>query len=557
MARLTYASRARRRLSSWVARPRYASGSSALKHEVLELPLELPDAQPLGQRRVDLGGLARDALLLLDGQGTQGAHVVQPVGELDEHHADVFGHGQEHLADVLRLLLLVGSGAELGQLGDAVDEAARPPPRNAPRRRAMEYSVSSGTSWSRAAWTASGSRPSSDRIWATASGCVMYGSPDARRCGPCASTREPVRLADLGQVGIRESLAQVRLDALLGGVERAQRREGRGDPRDRVLPARSVRPGGPYVDGHAEPSVPSRLRGSLTDPLTPLPVATAGPTWSRRVAGGTAVERVRRRGTPALAPAAAASPSPAATSPSPRPAGGASPCPASSVSPAPSACRRPRPARGPSTSPRSPSTRRCPSMTLRPRRLQKVLDTARARIPTPGISVAIRLADGRTWLGVSGDRQLSPARPVDEDTVFSIASITKTFVTAVVMQLVAEGRIGLDDPLSRYLPDYPRATQHHHPPAAGAHQRRRQLLRVTGLQPRGLLRPDAALEGAATSWRSWASRTASPGRCFHYSNTNFVLLGKVVEQVTGQHIARTIRRAAAGPTGPRRHRLPA
>ena len=51
----------------------------------------------------------------------------------------------------------------------------------------MEYSVSSGTSWSSAAWTASGSSPSSERIWATASGWVMYGSPEARRCGPCAS----------------------------------------------------------------------------------------------------------------------------------------------------------------------------------------------------------------------------------------------------------------------------------------------------------------------------------------------------------------------------------
>ena len=81
-----------------------------LEAEVLELPLELPDAQPLGERGVDLGGLAGDALLLLDRQGAQGAHVVEPVGELDEHHADVLRHGQEHLADVLRLLLLVATG---------------------------------------------------------------------------------------------------------------------------------------------------------------------------------------------------------------------------------------------------------------------------------------------------------------------------------------------------------------------------------------------------------------------------------------------------------------
>ena len=56
------------------------------------------------------------------GQRAQRAHVVEPVGELDEDDADVLRHGQEHLADVLGLLLLVATGAELGQLGDAVDE---------------------------------------------------------------------------------------------------------------------------------------------------------------------------------------------------------------------------------------------------------------------------------------------------------------------------------------------------------------------------------------------------------------------------------------------------
>ena len=74
------------------------------------------------ERRVDLHRLAGDALLLLARQRVQGAHVVQPVGELDEDDADVLGHRQEHLADVLGLLLLVGMGAELRQLRDAVDE---------------------------------------------------------------------------------------------------------------------------------------------------------------------------------------------------------------------------------------------------------------------------------------------------------------------------------------------------------------------------------------------------------------------------------------------------
>jgi len=101
-----------------------------LEGEVLQLPLHLPDTQTLGQRGVDLLRLASDADLLLVRQRAQRAHVVEPVRQLDEDHPDVLGHGQEHLADVLGLLLLVRQRAELGQLGHAVDETrdVRPEP---------------------------------------------------------------------------------------------------------------------------------------------------------------------------------------------------------------------------------------------------------------------------------------------------------------------------------------------------------------------------------------------------------------------------------------------
>jgi hypothetical protein len=60
--------------------------------------------------------------LLLRGQAVQRAHVVEPVGELDQDDPDVLGHREQHLADVLGLLLLVAVGAEARQLGDTVDE---------------------------------------------------------------------------------------------------------------------------------------------------------------------------------------------------------------------------------------------------------------------------------------------------------------------------------------------------------------------------------------------------------------------------------------------------
>ncbi len=94
-----------------------------LERQILELPLPLPDPQPMRQRRVDLHRLACDANLLVGRQGAERAHVVEPVGELDDDHPHVLGHGQEHLSDVLRLLLLHGAGrSELAELGDPVDQ---------------------------------------------------------------------------------------------------------------------------------------------------------------------------------------------------------------------------------------------------------------------------------------------------------------------------------------------------------------------------------------------------------------------------------------------------
>ena len=70
-------------------------------------------------RCIDLQRLFGDLLLAFRGKSFQGAHVVQPVGEFDDDHADVVHHRQHHLADVLRLALFLGSEIDLADLGDA------------------------------------------------------------------------------------------------------------------------------------------------------------------------------------------------------------------------------------------------------------------------------------------------------------------------------------------------------------------------------------------------------------------------------------------------------
>ena len=92
------------------------------EREVLELPLDFPDTETMRERRVDVEGLAADAQPALGGVPVDRAHVVEPVTELDEHHAHVLGHGHEHLADVLGLVRLGAAHVDLAELGDAVDE---------------------------------------------------------------------------------------------------------------------------------------------------------------------------------------------------------------------------------------------------------------------------------------------------------------------------------------------------------------------------------------------------------------------------------------------------
>ena len=106
-----------------------------LEREVLELPLERVDAEAVRERRVDLERLLRLLDLLLLAEVLDRAHVVQPVRELDQDHADVLGHRDDHLAVVLGLRLLAALELDPRQLRDAFDEPARSRRRTRRARR--------------------------------------------------------------------------------------------------------------------------------------------------------------------------------------------------------------------------------------------------------------------------------------------------------------------------------------------------------------------------------------------------------------------------------------
>ena len=99
-----------------------ADGVEVLERQVFELPLDALHTEAVGDGRVDLHRFKRLLPLLFRCLILHGAHIVRAVGQLDEDDADVLGHGHEHLAQVLHLLLFLAGVLHARQLGDALDQ---------------------------------------------------------------------------------------------------------------------------------------------------------------------------------------------------------------------------------------------------------------------------------------------------------------------------------------------------------------------------------------------------------------------------------------------------
>lgn len=152
----------------------------------------------------------------------------------------------------------------------------------------------------------------------------------------------------------------------------------------------------------------------------------------------------------------------------------------------------------------------------------------------PGVAVAI-VREGRLLhqmaLGDAGH-----GRPVRPDTVFRLASVTKVFTAAAILQLEAQGRLSLSDRLSAHVPEIP----------ASERVSLAQLLNHTGGLPEFTEAADYAAhrsrDHSAADMIQWIADLEpdlafEPGDAWAYSNSGYVLLGIVIERVTGQPLA--------------------
>ncbi|ORB31070.1 serine hydrolase domain-containing protein [Mycolicibacterium parafortuitum] len=222
---------------------------------------------------------------------------------------------------------------------------------------------------------------------------------------------------------------------------------------------------------------------------------------------------------------------------------------ASACTPSPEPLRSPL---APSASSAMPSPRAVPAPAVPPVKprgdfsaVVALVEDAVAARRLPGAVVQIGHGGDIVFRQAFGARKLegepgpdgapSAAEPMTEDTVFDIASLTKGVATATaVTQLYERGLVRLDEPVQTYLPGFNPTAD----PRRAQVTLRMLLTHTSGIAgdlsldgPWGLAKPDKA-DGIRRALAAWV--VFDPGTVFHYSDINFILLGALLEKLTGR-----------------------
>jgi D-alanyl-D-alanine carboxypeptidase len=185
--------------------------------------------------------------------------------------------------------------------------------------------------------------------------------------------------------------------------------------------------------------------------------------------------------------------------------------------------------------------------------LADIEDGWRRRAAVPGVVVAVQHGGGRPGVRASGSTLRGGGSPLPADARFRVASITKTFVAVVVLQLVREHRLGLDDAAARHLP----GTR-----GLDGVTIRQLLAHTSGIPeyaavdedfPPGLVRDRNRRwsAGELVALATTARPDFLPGTDYHYSNTGYLVLGEVIRAVTGRTWAAEVRSRILDPLGMR------
>ncbi|MGE7884867.1 serine hydrolase domain-containing protein [Bacillus sp. NPDC094077] len=171
------------------------------------------------------------------------------------------------------------------------------------------------------------------------------------------------------------------------------------------------------------------------------------------------------------------------------------------------------------------------------------------QLGTPGV-LAKTSNNGKTSSYTAGLADLSTKKPMKSDYRFRIGSVTKTFTATTVLQLVGENRVQLDDPIEKWLPGLIQGNGYD-----GNQITIRQLLNHTSGIAEYLKSKDADIMNSKKTYTAEEivkmglslPPDFSPGKGWLYSNTGYVILGMLIEKITGNSYAEEIEKRIIEP----------
>ncbi|MEO6115201.1 MAG: serine hydrolase domain-containing protein [Pseudolysinimonas sp.] len=178
--------------------------------------------------------------------------------------------------------------------------------------------------------------------------------------------------------------------------------------------------------------------------------------------------------------------------------------------------------------------------------LQAFVESTRDSFQIPGVAVGV-FADGEESYACSGVTSIENPLPVTPETMFTLGSVTKVTTATTVMRLVGDGRIELDAPVHRYVPELRLADPH----AAAAITIQQLLNHTSGLGLGEIVESDEADDALQRYVAGMIDLEliGKPGGRASYSQAGYDLLGRVVEKVTGVTYDQAVASLLFEPTG--------
>lgn len=182
--------------------------------------------------------------------------------------------------------------------------------------------------------------------------------------------------------------------------------------------------------------------------------------------------------------------------------------------------------------------------------IEKYSDSMLTIEKEPGMIISITQGDKVIYEKAKGLANVNPPQPMDMKMRYRIGSLTKTFTATVILQLIDEKKLGLDESIEKFFPNVPNAknitVRMLGNMTSGMHNysETKEFMQYMGSEPKKKWKPE---ELVALSLKN--KPDFEPGKGWHYSNTNTVMLGMIIEKITGNTLGAEIKKRISDKLG--------